>query len=296
MFVPMKDIVDAAYAGKYGVPAVPSNDEVQIRAAIQAAVESRSPLIFLTNNRKDPHFTHYMIKRFADEVDVPVASCLDHSRTFEDCVLGVSSGCSAIMADRSTLPYEENVADVLRLAQIAHAVGVSIEAELGHVGQGDNYAVDGVSALTDPEEAKRFIADTGVDCLAVAVGTAHGAYVGTPKIDFERLKDIDAACQHPLVLHGGSGSGEDNIHRCCELGVAKVNVVNDVMRLTLEGLKNTDLSGNKAYGLYAAINDITVNIVKHLFEVTGSVGKAASCCCGSKASASEGNPFDSTKE
>ena len=293
MFVPMKQIVDAAYAGKYGVPAVPSSDEVQIRASIQAAVECRSPLIFLTDNSRDPYFTHYMIRRLAEQADVPIASCLDHSRTFEDCVLGVASGCSAIMADRSTLSYEENVSEVRKLAEIAHAVGVSIEAELGHVGQGENYAVDGISALTDPDEARRFIADTGVDCLAVAVGTAHGAYKGTPRIDFGRLGEIDAACRFPLVLHGGAGSGEENISRCCSLGVAKVNVVNDVMRLTNERLKERDLSGNKAYGFYAAIYEITMGIIRHLFEVTGSAGKAPAVLSGSAASAAS---FDPAKE
>ena len=191
MFVPMKEILDAAYAGKYGVPAVPSNNELLIRASIEAAVEANSPLIFLTSNRGLAEFNHNMIRYFAEQVDIPVASCLDHSPSFEDCVMGIRTGVSAIMADRSMLPFEENVAQVKLLADVAHAAGVSIEAELGHVGQGSNYAVDGVSMLTDPEEAKKFIELTGVDGLAVAIGTAHGAYVGTPHLDFERLAEID---------------------------------------------------------------------------------------------------------
>lgn len=274
MFVPMRQILDAAYAGKYGVPALPAFNEIQIRAGIEAAVEANSPIIFLTGNRGDPFFTHGMVKYFADQVHVPVALCLDHSRTFDDCVMGIRTGCSAIMADRSVLPYEENAAELKLLAQIAHAAGVSIEGELGHVGQGSNYSVDGVSALTDPQEAKRFIEETGVDGLAVAVGTAHGVYVGTPKIDFDRLRDIDAACQTPLVLHGGSGSGDDNISKACTMGIAKVNIVTDVLAATYNAVLEGDFSGNRGHQFFPAISEANKKAALRCFEITGSVGKA----------------------
>ena len=274
MLVPMKKIVDFAYAGKFAVPAVPSQNEIQIRASIEAAAETNSPLIFLTSNRGDAMFNHNMVKKFADEVNIPVALCLDHSRSFEDCVMGIRTGCTAIMADRSTSPFEENVAESALLARIAHAAGVSIEAELGHVGQGSNYAVDGVSALTTAEEAKSFMDLTGVDCLAVAVGTAHGVYVGTPKLDFDRLREIDAACQRPLVIHGGSGSGDDNISKACTMGVAKVNVVTDVMIATAEALKNAELVATTASSFYRVASKATHDFIIHLFEMTGCLGKA----------------------
>lgn len=273
MLVPMKQIVDEAYAGGYGVPALPSANEIQIRATIEAAVEKSSPLIFLTSNRGNAQFNHGLIKYFADQVDVPIAICLDHSPSFEDCVMGIRTGCTAIMADRSQLPYEDNVAQVKLLEQIAHAVGVSIEAELGHVGQGSNYAVDGISALTDPEEAKRFIDETNVDCLAVAIGTAHGAYIGTPKLDFDRLKEINDACGIPLVIHGGSGSGDENLHRVCTMGVAKVNIVTDVLAATYRAILAGDFSGNKGHMLYPAMFEATKNEAIHSFEITGSIGK-----------------------
>ncbi len=292
MFVPMKVILDEAYKGRYGVPAVPSANEIQIRASIEAAVQANSPLIFLTSNRGLPEFTHGMIRYFAEQVDIPVAMCLDHSPSFEDCVMGIRTGVSAIMADRSMLPYEENVAQVKQLAEIAHAAGVSIEAELGHVGQGTNYAVDGVSMLTDPEEAKRFIADTGVDGLAVAIGTAHGTYSGIPKLDFERLADIDAACGKPLVLHGGSGSGDDNIHRACTMGIAKVNIVTDVLAATYKAVLDGDFSGNKGHQFYPALSLATKNCVLRLFDITGSTGKAKAC----GANANVGNDEKSTEE
>jgi len=273
MFVPMKTILDAAYAGGYGVPALPGQNEVQIRATIEAAAATNSPLIFLTGNRGDAEFNHYMVKRFAEEVDIPVALCLDHSPSFEDCVMGIRTGCSAIMADRSKLSFEDNVAQVSELAKIAHAVNVSIEAELGHVGQGSNYAEDGVSSLTNPEEAKKFFELTGIDCLAVAVGTAHGVYVGTPHIDFERLRDINAACGKPLVLHGGSGSGDDNISKSCTMGISKVNIVTDVMIATNQAIIDAALPTNKAFLFYKYAHDATFDFAKHAFELTGCYGK-----------------------
>ncbi|MCL1830351.1 MAG: class II fructose-bisphosphate aldolase [Oscillospiraceae bacterium] len=274
MLVPMKQIVDEAYAGGYGVPALPSMNEIQIRATIEAAVEANSPLIFLTSNRGNAEFNHGLVKYFADQVDIPIALCLDHSPSFEDCIVGIRTGCTAIMADRSQLPYEENVAQVKLLAEIAHAAGISIEAELGHVGQGDNYAVDGISALTDPKEAKSYIAETGVDCLAVAIGTAHGAYAGTPKLDFDRLQEINDACGIPLVIHGGSGSGDDNLHRVCTMGVAKVNIVTDVLAATYRAILAGDFSGNKGHGLYPTMFAANKNEALRSFDITGSTGKA----------------------
>jgi fructose-bisphosphate aldolase class II len=270
----MKEIVDAAYAGRYGVPAVPGFNEFLVRAAIEAATESGSPLIFLTHNRGDPEFTHGIVRYFAEKTDVPVALCLDHSRSFDDCVMGIRTGCTGIMADRSELPYGENVAQVKLLADIAHAAGVSIEAELGRVGRGDNYAIDGISNLTEPADAKRFFDDTGVDCLAVAIGTAHGVYTGVPKLDFDRLEAINEACRAPLVMHGGSGSGDENIFRACEMGITKVNLVTDIIIANYQAIMDGDLAGNKVHRMYPAMMDATKRMVLHYFEITGSAGKA----------------------
>ena len=156
----------------------------------------------------------------ADKANVPVAINLDHGATYEDAIDAIAAGFTSIMVDRSSLPYEENVAQVKELVKVAHATGVSVEAELGHVGQGDNYAVDGKQALTDPAEAKKYIEETGIDMLAVAVGTAHGEYIGTPHIDFDRLAAIKEAVgqDFPLVLHGGSGSGDENLAKACTMG------------------------------------------------------------------------------
>ena len=294
MFVAMKEIIDVAYAGKYGVPALPSNNELFVRSTIEAAVQANSPLIFLTNNRGNPVFSHGIVRYFAERVDIPIALCLDHSPSFEDCVIGIRTGCTAIMADRSTLPFEENVAQVKLLADVAHAAGVSIEAELGHVGQGSNYAVDGVSALTDPQEARKFIELTGVDCLAVAIGTAHGTYVGTPKLDFDLLKKIDEACKTPLVLHGGSGSGDDNLHKACTMGVAKVNIVTDVLTACVKVAQSGDYSANKCHQLFPALSAAIRECCLRQMEICGSVGKLATYKA--TAAALVGNDEKSTEE
>jgi len=270
----MKTILDHAYRHKYGVPALPGFNEMTIRACIEAAAEANSPLILLTHNHGDPAFTNSIARTFANQVDIGVAICLDHSPTFADCVMGIRNGVTAIMADRSTLPYEENATQVKALADIAHAAGVSIEAELGHVGSGLNYAKDGTSALTEPDAAKRFFEETGTDALAVAVGTAHGVYVGTPKLDFERLADIDAACGRPLVLHGGSGSGDENIRRACSLGVAKVNIVTDVLAAAYQAALAGDFTGNAIHGFYPAMFKAIRDSALRMFAVTGSVGMA----------------------
>jgi fructose-bisphosphate aldolase class II len=276
MFVSMKEIVDKAYAGKYGVPAVGGGNENMVRAAIEAAEETNSPLIIISGNRgtADPMFYGAMVKQIANQAAVPVALCLDHSPSFEDAMLGIRAGYSAVMVDRSMLPYEENVAQVKEIVRIAHSVGVTVEAELGHVGQGSNYAVDGSTALTDPEQAKRYIEETGVDCLAVAIGTAHGAYVGVPKLRFELLEQIDRACGTPLVLHGGSGSGDENIHKACSMGVSKVNIVNDLMQAAVRAASAGDWSGNAAYRFFPSVYQAVKDHVKHCFDITGCTGKA----------------------
>ena len=178
------------------------------------------------------------------------------------------------MVDRSQEPYEVNARETKELVKIAHAVGVTVEAELGHVGSGENYDVDGYTGLTDPEEALKFIQETGVDCLAVAVGTAHGVYKGEPNIRFELLEELTNTLKIPLVLHGGSGSGDENLARCAKLGICKVNLSNDLRKAAIEELTNQDLSGNAVYGMYRFLGTGYKNKVKHYMHVLGSEGKA----------------------
>jgi fructose-bisphosphate aldolase class II len=158
------------------------------------------------------------------------------------------------------MPYEDNIAQTAELVKIAHAAGISVEAELGHVGFGKDYDVEGQKYLTDPKEAVEFIERTGVDALAVAVGTAHGAYKGTPHIDFDRLAEIRKATNNfPLVIHGGSGSGDENLARLAKSGIAKINIAN---ALIWAGQESFDAFTKKLMdekGTTAGPHDIRVN-------------------------------------
>ncbi|WP_279138909.1 class II fructose-bisphosphate aldolase [Faecalicoccus pleomorphus] len=232
MLVTMKEILDHAKKNGYGVTAPNVQSEDTVRAVLEVAQEYNAPMIVDVNSFIHPDlpwFVH-MIRDLANQVKVPVAINLDHGKTYKDMVLGIQSGFTSIMVDRSSLPYEENVKQTKEVVKMCTPLGISVEAELGHVGMGDNYAVDGVSNLTVPEEAARFIEETGVDCLAVAIGTAHGRYKGTPHIDFERLEQIVKACgDTPLVLHGGSGTGDENLSKAVHCGIQKVNLATELI-------------------------------------------------------------------
>lgn len=167
-------------------------------------------------------------KFFAEKVKTPVALHLDHGQDVETCKKAVDLGFTSVMIDASSEEYEVNVKRTKEVVDYAHAHGVVVEAELGHVGTGETYASDkNDSIYTEVEMAKKFVAETGVDSLAVSIGTAHGKYKGTPVIDFDRLHELRDSLNVPLVLHGGSGSGEKNLERCATEGITKINVFTD---------------------------------------------------------------------
>ena len=270
---------ERAYKEGYAIGAFNVNNMEIIQGIMEAGTEEKAPLILqVSAGARKYAGQNYIVKLIEAgllEADLPVVLHLDHGADFDICKACVDGGFTSVMIDGSHLPYEENVKEVSEIVKIAHAMGVSVEAELGHVGQGDNYAVDGKTALTDPEEAKKYIEETGVDMLAVAIGTAHGEYVGTPHIDFDRLVEIKKATGNfPLVLHGGSGSGDENLRKVCQMGINKVNVCNDLMRAACDTVTAADLSGNGAYGLWGLIQKGWKARLKELIEVFGGVGKA----------------------
>ena len=231
MLVTMAEIMNRARAEGYGVTAPNVQSEDTVRAVIKVAEDLNAPMIIDVNAFIHPDLPWFiqMIRELSELSPVPIAINLDHGKTY-DVILGIRSGCTSVMVDRSSLSYEENVEQTKEIVKIAKALGISVEAELGHVGMGSNYEVDGVSNLTEPDQAAKFIQETGVDCLAVAIGTAHGRYKGTPHIDFERLAQIVEACgDTPLVLHGGSGTGDENLARAVRSGIKKVNLATELV-------------------------------------------------------------------
>ena len=234
----MNRILNEASKEGYGIAAPNVFNQDMILAAFEAADEVKSPLILDCLGSTDLYamaeLTRFYCSRFPN---VPVALNLDHGKTFEEAVEAIRAGYTSVMVDRSQLPFEENVRQTAEIVKMAHAVGVSVEAELGHVGRGINYDEDRDKGLTTVEEAVEFVKKTKVDCLAVAIGTAHGRYIGTPRLDFERLANLKKNIQIPLVLHGASSTGDENLKKAVETGITKVNISTDLKVAGAEEVK-----------------------------------------------------------
>ena len=279
MLVTMKEIVEHASAGNYAVAAPNVSSELDARAFVEAAEELNAPLILdvVYMAHPDIFFFGKVLRGLAEQASVPVAVNLDHGWDKEHILRAIRAGFTSVMVDRSSCPFEQNVAEVKEIVDIAHAVGVSVEAELGHVGFADNYSHDRDAALTSPEEALDYIQKTGVDCLAVAIGTAHGAYPKgfKPYLDFDRLTEIKKATGNfPLVLHGSSGTDNDSLRKACSMGINKVNIANDLCKATVTALKEADLEGGNAYTVWTVGRDAAKAKLKEMIDVYGSVGKA----------------------
>lgn len=236
MYVSMKEMLWHAHDNNYAVMAINVVNMEQVKACIESAEEEYSAVILNVSPRQMkahayPEVMVAMTKTLAEKVSVPVALNIDHGVNVEDIVMVINSGYSSVMVDASSYDYEENIRRVRTVTALAHANDLSVEAELGHVGvaeQGDGQNED---YFTDVNQAKEFVRQTKCDCLAVAIGTAHGSYPKgmIPKLDFQRLKEIKKELQIPLVLHGGSGAGEENIKKAVACGINKINVCTDLM-------------------------------------------------------------------
>ena len=200
----------------------------------------------------------------------------DHGLTL-DCVhKAIALGFSSVMYDCSTKSYKENVRDVKAMVEYAHSRGISVEAELGHVGANDGSAEgDGSgdhSIYTDPVEAKVFAETTGVDALAVAIGTAHGAYKSKPKLDFERLKEIRGMVETPLVLHGGSGLTDEDFRKAIANGIAKVNIFTDINNASAKTAHDQFKEGAGMTDLMPSITEAVKRATEEKMELFGSAG------------------------
>ena len=275
MLVTLTEILTKAKQENYAVPACNIDNEHNLRAAIEAAEEMNSSIILNTTPVANPDLVSFghLATDLARRSCVKVALNLDHGKSFEDCLLGIRAGYTSIMIDRSLLPFEENVREVKEMVRICHALGISVEAELGHVGVGEQYHTDGHQAFTRVEEAVAFVEQTGVDALAVAIGTAHGVYKGKPELHFDLLQELKEALKIPLVLHGGSGTGDENLARCAKEGINKINLSNDLKRSAIENLIKEDLSGNAVYQLYPLLAQGFKNKIKHYIRLSGCEGR-----------------------
>jgi len=239
-----KDMLLDAQREGYAVPAFNIHNLETIQTVAEAAVELRSPVILAATPGTMDFAGRAYIQAIAETAaklnDIPIALHLDHHTTYESIVESLKLGTKSVMIDASHQPFEENVALTKKVVEIAHEYGATVEAELGRlVGQEDDLQVDEQDgAYTDPDLAVQFVERTGVDSLAVAIGTAHGLYKAEPKLDFERLAKISRLVDVPLVLHGASGLSKEDVQKCIELGCAKVNISTELKIPFSTGLRN----------------------------------------------------------
>ncbi len=228
---PSLDLMQAAHLEGRAVAALNFYNAETLRAHVEAARAEHAPLILQTTESTIRYLGLPMIvamaRAAAFELPTPVALHLDHGASLSLAYAAILAGYSSVMIDGSALPFDENCELVRRVVELAHPAGVSVEAELGHVGEAAND--DPSACYTQPEAAKLFVERTGVDALAVAIGTAHGFYRGEVRLDFERLCAIrDAVPNTPLVLHGGSGVPGELVKRAIECGIAKLNIGTEI--------------------------------------------------------------------
>ena len=291
MIIPMHTLLEDAIKRVYGIAAPNVLNRETIEAAFLAAKELRAPIILdvagVHGVYECADLARFYERRYPE---VPVALNLDHGETYEEVISAIHAGFSSVMVDRSECPFEQNVAEVKEIAKIAHVVGISVEAELGHVGMGNEYEQTRDAGLTRPEEAVRYVEETGADCLAVAVGTSHGLYRGTPKLEFDLLDRLAKDVSVPLVLHGGSSTGDDNLQKAIRHGIQKVNLNTDLNEGGLAMVKaacENNFMVNVAPGAGGEMNTQRMNlqklfaagaigwkeVLKHYVELFGGAGR-----------------------
>ena len=289
MLVTMKEMLADARAKKYAVPAFDVSNYEMIKAVIDVCEEERSPAMFMCLKpdlqNKGIGFIMAMLKEAAKSYTVPVCIHLDHATDFADIKEAIDNGFTSVMYDGSVLPFEKNAENTKLVVDMAHAKGVSVEAELGHVGnalvgnetEGTVHDEDPEDTLTDPQDVVRFVEQTKVDALAIAIGTAHGVYKKTPTLRIDRLDELTAVSNCPLVLHGGSGTPDDQMQEAIRHGITKINIYSDVVAAMNSGLKNKlNSMGNPATWPVFVFEEARQNmkaVVREKLRVFGSIGR-----------------------
>lgn len=282
MLVTGIELLSKAHKEGYAVGAFNTNNLEITQAIIQAAEEMRSPAIIQVSEGGLKYAgietISAIVRTLAAKASVPVALHLDHGTDFNNVMKCLRNGWTSVMMDASKLPLEKNIAVTKNVVSIAHGMGVSVEAELGKIGgTEDNVTVDEREAsMTDPDEALSFVKETGIDYLAISIGTAHGPYKGEPKLDFDRLKKIKELLNIPLVLHGASGVPEDSIKTAVSLGINKINIDTDIRQAFAWRLREVLKTDQEVYDprkILGPCKDAMKEVVKNKMRLFGSAGK-----------------------
>lgn len=281
MLVSMNELLTDAKNRRYAVGFFNAVDVEQARAVIEAAEELRAPVIIGTAEVLLPvmpleRVAEYLIP-MAKKAQVPVCVHFDHGLSFDRCIKAIRLGFTSVMYDCSMAAYDENIEKVAEMVRICHSVGVTVEGELGHVGdnEGSGKLRNPSDYFTDPETAEDFVKRTAVDALAVAVGNAHGEYKLPPKLDFDRIASISEKTGIPLVLHGGSGLSDSDFHEAIKRGICKVNIFTDIDRAGKSGIEKgiADGAGSLSMLMPYMINEMKA-VVEDKIKLFGSVNRA----------------------
>lgn len=272
----MEPLLKRAQLGRYAVGAFNVHSLEGAQAIVAAAEEELSPVILQINQATidyaglEPIVA--MVQAVADKAYVPVAINLDHCTHFPTAVQCMAEGFTAVMFDGSNMSLEQNINAVRQVVKVAQALGVDVEGEVGRIEGVEDDLTGSSSQYTDVDSAERFVKETGVCCLAVAIGTAHGVYRSEPRLDMQRLEQIAKNVKVPLVLHGGSGLPDEAVRETIGRGICKVNISTELKKAFISSL---DISSDDPREALGAAREAMKRIVRHKIRVFGSSAKAS---------------------
>lgn len=284
MLINMKELLKVAQENKFAVPAFNIGSLEILKAVVETAEETNSPVILEIH----PEELSYLGEEFVETVKltayrskVPMVIHLDHGGSYDEVMRAIRCGFTSVMIDGSTLSYEENIEQTKKVVQAAHCLNISVEAELGTIGSTSTSLEGGANEIiyTDPIQAKDFVEKTGIDTLAIAIGTSHGLYPKNckPELRLDILKKIKEEVGIPLVLHGGSGNSDEEVSKSVSLGICKVNISSDVKSVFFKQVKEYLIENPNAYepnAVFPSCIEKSKAVIKHKLSLFNALGKS----------------------
>jgi fructose-bisphosphate aldolase, class II len=282
MLLTAKEVLSDARAKHYAVPAFDCVEDVWVRAILETAEACRAPvfLMCLEPDVRGNGWVYFsgLVKAVAQHHKIPIVLHYDHSTELESVRKAVELGFTSVMIDGSSLPFDENVRLTKAAVDIAHPRGITVEAELGHVGGMDLEATaHAENVLTEPDEVIRFVEQTGCDALAVSIGTSHGVYKSLPNLNIARLEELNRVSPVPLVMHGGSGTPADQVQRAVRHGICKMNIYADCRIALRRGLEKAAGAQRREdplpYEVFGPIREAIAAAAKEKIELLLAAGR-----------------------
>ena len=283
MLINGKDLLDVANANNFAVPAFNVADYQIFNGLIEISEKKNAPVIIAIHPNEIGLMGYDVLRAIRERAhrsSVPVAIHLDHGVTYEQAIKALRGGYTSVMLDGSLHPFDDNVSITKRVADTAHIVGLSVEGELGTIGKTDGYSESGTSDIvyTVPDDAVRFVQETGVDSLAIAIGTRHGIYPDTlkPELKLDLLREIKKAVSVPLVLHGGSNNPDDEIAEAARTGINKINISSDIKIAYFTKLREVmqDVNLREPDAMYPPCVEAMQVVAGQKIDLFGTTGKA----------------------